>query len=325
MKRRFLCFLLIALLTVGLCSCTVNPPSGPSDTKYDPAAYVYFFNDETRPSFPADTESVTATLHNDSTVSVRTAAAFTVKTQGTPAQTAGNGVTESTVIESGTTEELRFDLSKMNLQEETSYELTLSCNWTDADGTTKSFDISYFFFCSAPGDVDPVVPPHDLMKTPISDLTQEEQKELAEYLFENYIPCSFGIFDDVKDLSSPSIWSSVEALNRRIDQDESDQSRTLAEVLKKVAVYFPDATFHPEKVRVYDKATQTFYASPASTEKYVFLSYEVKDGQITIHYEDQPDENDPEADPMQYATTLKNSSAEGYFAFVSSVRTGAVG
>lgn len=168
-------------------------------------------------------------------------------------------------------------------------------------------------------------PSEDILKTPISDLTADGRKALADYLFETYIPCSYGIFADAKTLSSPAVWSSVEALNRAVDGDESAESRKLAKVLEKVEIYYPDTPFDPEKVRVYDKATQTFAPSPANEYEYILLSYEVKDGQITVFYEDKPDVNDPDAEPVQYATTLKNSATEGYFTFVSSVKTNAVG
>ncbi len=159
----------------------------------------------------------------------------------------------------------------------------------------------------------------------IGDLTEKEQDALAEYLFATYIPCSYGIFADVSKVSSPSVWSSVEALNRAIDKDESAASRELKNVRKKVEIYFPHAEFNPEKVKVYDKTTQTFAPSPAQHFEYVLLSYEVKGQTITVYYEDKPDANDPEFVPEKYATTLKNSTAEGYFAFVSSVKTDAVG
>ncbi len=167
--------------------------------------------------------------------------------------------------------------------------------------------------------------PHDILKTPIRDLTADEQERLAGYLFEKYIPCSYGIFSDVKNLSSASVWSSIEALNRTVDGDESADSRKLENVLKKIEIYYPDTAFDPTKVRVYDASTQTFAPSPADPSEYVMLSYEVKGDSITVHYEDKPDTNDPDAQPEQYATTLKNSQTEGYFTFVSSVRSGAVG
>ncbi len=167
--------------------------------------------------------------------------------------------------------------------------------------------------------------PRDILKTPISQLLQDEQKALADYLFEKYIPCSFGLFSDAKDLSSPSVWSSVEALNRAVDGDESEDSRKLENVLKKIEIYYPETPFDPTKVRVYDEATQAFAPSPADTQQYEMLSYEVKEDQITIYYQNKPDENDPDADVQQYATTLKNSKTNGYFSFVSSVKSGAVG
>ena len=77
---------------------------------------------------------------------------------------------------------------------------------------------------------------------------------------------------------------------------------------------------------MYDALTETFLATPAGPEEeYVFVEYEIKDGTIVIYYEDLPLEDDPESEPVKYATTLKNSGTEGYFSFVSSVRTGAVG
>ena len=78
---------------------------------------------------------------------------------------------------------------------------------------------------------------------------------------------------------------------------------------------------------MYNKNTQTFMgvAMPVQPLECILLSFEVKDGQITLYYEDKPDATDPEAEIITYATTLKNSTEEGYFSFVSSVRTDAVG
>lgn len=167
--------------------------------------------------------------------------------------------------------------------------------------------------------------PRDILKIPISQLLQDEQKALAEYLFEKYIPCSFGLFSDAKDLSSPAVWSSIEALNRTVDGDESEDSRKLENVLKKIEIYYPETPFDPTKVRVYDAVTETFAPSPADTQEYEMISYEVKDDQITVYYQNKPDENDPDADTQQYATTLKNSKTKGYFSFVSSVKSETVG
>ena len=167
--------------------------------------------------------------------------------------------------------------------------------------------------------------PHDIRQTPISQLTADEQKQLADYLFESYIPCSFGIFTDPSKLSSASVWSSVEALNRKVDGDESEESRTLEKVLEKVKIYYPNTPFNPEQVRVYDASTKTFAPSPADTQSYEMLSYEVKGDTITVHYQDKSDANDPDFEVRQYATTLKNSQTKGYFTFVSSVTEGAVG
>ncbi len=177
-------------------------------------------------------------------------------------------------------------------------------------------------------DTDTIIPdkrPHDIRQTPISQLTADEQKQLADYLFESYIPCSFGIFSDPSKLSSASVWSSVEALNRKVDGDESEESRTLEKVLEKVKIYYPDTPFNPEQVRVYDPATKTFAPSPADTQSYEMLSYEVKGDTITVHYQDKSDADDPDFEVRQYATTLKNSKTKGYFTFVSSETSGAVG
>ncbi len=174
-------------------------------------------------------------------------------------------------------------------------------------------------------DATDELPPRDILKLPIGQLEDGEQKQLADYLFEKYIPCSYGIFSDAKDLSSPSVWSSVEALNRKVDGDESEASRTLENVLKKVKIYYPQTPFDPLKVRVYDQTTKTFAPSPADTAEYVMLSYEVKGNEITIHYENKPDPGDPDGERRQYATTLTNSATAGYFTFLSSVRSGAVG
>ena len=183
---------------------------------------------------------------------------------------------------------------------------------SDPAGTTDSAD---------PSGTDADPEPHDIMKTPPSQLTKSEQAALAQYLFENYIPCSYGIFSQVQDLSSATVWSSVEALNQMIDKDTSAESRKLKAVQAKVERYFPGAEFDAESVRLYDKETESFYESPFTPAKYVFLAYEVQGDRITVYYEDDPNGEDR----AQYATTLKQSTEEGYFSFVSSVRTGAVG
>lgn len=164
----------------------------------------------------------------------------------------------------------------------------------------------------------------EILKKPISQLSAGEQELLAGYLMEKYIPCSFGLFDQAKNLSSPSVWSSVEALNRAVDGDTSEESRTLSKVLEKVAVYYPDTPFDPEQVRVYDPATQTFFPSPETKSENRLLSYEVKGNTITLYYENKPDEGLSQT-ITQYATTLKNSPKEGYFSFVSSIKSGSVG
>ncbi len=165
----------------------------------------------------------------------------------------------------------------------------------------------------------------DVLKIPISQLRKDEQSVLADYLFQHYIPCSFGLFTDAKTLSSPSVWSSVEALNRSVDGDESEASRKLENVLKKVEIYYPDTEFFPEKVRVYDAATKTFAPSPANTRQYEMLSYEVKGDEISIYYKDKPEGDTAGEEIQQYVTTLKNSPTQGYFAFVSSVKSESVG
>lgn len=324
-KPRFLCLLLIPLLLAGLCGCNQTPPPGSSDVAYDPAPYVYFFNPDKIPSLSWEDTAVSASLHNDSAVKIFTGSQFKVL-EGYSNQI-GAGVSEITAVESGKSVTVTFDLSNIPTPPSATYTISLPCTWTAEDGTQKSFDLHFYFFRQPQKDTEPQPPAteNDLLKTPIDQLTPAEQESLAEYLFENYIPCSYGIFSQVKDLSPSAIWSSVEALNRTVDKDESETSRTLDEVLKKVSIYYPGASFDPEKVRVYDKATKTFFASPPAEEEYVFLSYEVNNGRITIHYEDKPDPNDPQEEPVRYATTLKNSATEGYFSFISSVRTGAAG
>lgn len=193
---------------------------------------------------------------------------------------------------------------------DTSASLNTDTNHTSDSETTPSSDVTK---------------PRNILKTPVSQLLNDEAKQLADYLFEKYIPCSFGFFTDAKNLSSPAVWSSVEALNRAVDGDESEASRKLENVRKKVAIYYPETNFDPEKVRVYDAATQTFAPSPADTQQYEMLSYEVKDNEITIYYQDKPEEGSSDEEVQQYATTLKNSPTEGYFSFVSSVKSGSVG
>jgi hypothetical protein len=150
---------------------------------------------------------------------------------------------------------------------------------------------------------------------------------LCIFSFENYLPCSFGLYDSPEKITSASVWASIEALNSKIDGDTSEATRTLADATAKAARYYPNATFNPEEVRVYNKNTQTFMgvAMPVQPLECILLSFEIKDGQITLYYEDKPDATDPEAEIITYATTLKNSTEEGYFSFVSSVRTDAVG
>ncbi len=166
--------------------------------------------------------------------------------------------------------------------------------------------------------------PHDILKTPIGQLTADEQKELADYLFETYVPCVSGLFADGTKVSSSAVWLSVNALNKAVDNDESEQSRTLDKVLEKVKIYYPDATFTPQSVPLYDEGTKTFRAPAGEEKEYELLSYEVKENTVTLYYQDKPNEASFNT-PMQYAVTLKNASTPGYFAFVSSVKSGAVG
>ena len=63
-------------------------------------------------------------------------------------------------------------------------------------------------------------------------------------------------------------------------------------------------------------------AIPISLQEYVFLSSERKGDAITVYYRDVPADD---SEPSQYATTLKKSTENGYFSFVSTRRVGAVG
>lgn len=186
--------------------------------------------------------------------------------------------------------------------------------------TVASTDVSSD---STQGTTD-VVFSDEILKKSIAQLSPQEQELLADYLMEKYIPCSFGLFQQAQNLSSASVWSSVEALNRSVDGDTSEESRTLAKVLEKVAVYYPDTPFDPNDVRVYDPATQTFFPSPETKSENRLLSYEVKGDTITLYYENKPNE-DLTQTVTQYATTLKNSPTKGYFSFVSSIKSGSVG
>lgn len=112
-------------------------------------------------------------------------------------------------------------------------------------------------------------------------------------------------------------------LNSVVDEDTSDESRTLEAAQKKVARYYPGSNFKAEEVRLFDKSTQTFRPSPTQVQKYTYLSFEKKGDAITVFYQDIPE--DTETEPSQYATTLKKSSESGYFSFVSTRRVGAVG
>lgn len=162
----------------------------------------------------------------------------------------------------------------------------------------------------------------DVLTTPISYMTDAEEAELAQYLFQNYVPCCFGVFETPADLSATSLWTSVVALNETVDKLPAEDAGKLENVTAKIARYYPGCTFHPEEVRMFNKETQTFPAIPITLQEYVFLSSQRTGDSITVYYRDVPADD---SEPNQYATTLKKSTENGYFSFTSTRRVGAVG
>ncbi|MBP3301411.1 MAG: hypothetical protein J6M34_07920 [Clostridia bacterium] len=162
----------------------------------------------------------------------------------------------------------------------------------------------------------------DVLTTPIAYMTDSEEAELAQYLFERYVPCCFGVFESVSDLTSTSLWTSVVALNETVDRAPAEEAGKLENVKAKIARYYPGSTFNPAEVRMFNEETQTFPAIPITLQEYVFLSSERQGDAITVYYRDVPADD---SEPGQYATTLKKSTESGYFSFVSTRRVGAVG
>lgn len=170
-----------------------------------------------------------------------------------------------------------------------------------------------------------VTAPRDIQTLPLEELTAEEVRQLGEYLCATYVTCSFGLFDSTAQLSSNSIWNTIQYLNLVLYNDTSDQTRTREDSMAKAALFFEGAEFRPEDVRLYDEETQTFrLPEPLSVDwSYMFLDARVENGQIIISYQDAPDPNDPDSG-NKYETVLKKNT-QGSFTFVSSKRTTPVG
>ena len=321
--KRNIAFLLLLIFTTSLFyGCTTG--ESVSDG-YDPLPYVYFFTPDKERTVSSSAETISATLNNLSENNVTTGASFFVfRDEDGYADTIYEGKAERFVLSPGTEKEITFSLRGAALESGNNYRITLNVSYTAAGGDEIQGAVSFFFRCIDSGSAENPNVPRDILTAPVNTLTESEQKQLAQYLFEVYIPCSYGIFEDVSGLSSPSLWSSVEALNAAVDHDTSAASHTLKAVQEKVNVYYPGASFDPAKVRTYDPETETFLSSgQIVSEEYVFLSYTVEGNAISVLYEDIPDVDGEE--PLRYRTTLTNSETEGYFSFLSSVRIGAIG
>ncbi len=323
LKKRFLCFLIFIALGLGLCACSPaeQPPTDDPGNFYDPSFYISFPDTENI-TVAADQSTLTVTLSNGSETEITTDSQFILAT-GT--ETYGSGSVESTTLPARSAKKITFALSALSLPAG-SYTLTLGYSWQDNTSTYKGQAILTFTKEETPSppteDPSPA-PQQDIKTTPIKDLNEAEQQALADYLFEHYIPGNFGVYTSPKDLSSASVWASVEALNRIVSGDTSEDSRTLSAVLEKVSTYYPEAPFDPTQVRLYDASTQTFAASPFQKRTFTYLSHQVTGNTITLYYQSVPEHEGEEAG--QFATTLKNSTVKGYFSFVSTLRVDAVG
>ena len=322
--KRFFSLLLLAALAVTLCACSGNRGSATDDPQdfYDPSLFISF-PDSGKIRLTDGTDDVTVLLSNGSDTDISVGGSFTVTDQN---GTVGTGTVDLKTVKKDSGELFHFDFAHLDLKAGT-YTVTVSYTWLTEGGTVQTNQVSFAFTRTVNEDPDPTPDPEDPQRdvktTPIASLTQAERDTLAQYLFKHYIPCCYGIFSSPSELSSSSIWISVETLNSVIDRDVSAESHALNAVNEKVKIYYPEADFRAEDVRLYDKKTETFRTSPIELQEYKYLSYEVNGGRITVYYEDVPEDED--ADPGRYATTLKNSTVEGYFSFVSTVRVGAVG
>lgn len=320
MKRCFPILILFLSAVLLLSSCADPAATGEGT---DPTPWISFLSEDRLQQIEPGAVSVTATLNNQSGVAVTTGDHFEVYAEENGVSTfLGKGSTERVTLSPKTTQQIAFPLSGISLLPGKTCRLTVPCTYSGAGGEEKEHELSFFFFCR---ENEPVSVPRDLLSTPISDLTEEECAQLAQYLFETYIPCSYGLFSSVQELSSRTLWSSLEALNQTVDGDTSTGAHALSTVRKRLEIYYPGAAFDPTEVRTYDPETETFLPSQITVEQdYIFRSYTVQDGIITICYSDRPDAASSE-EPLQYRTALKNASVPGYFSFVSSQRDGAVG
>lgn len=315
-KSVFLFFVWVLLISV-LVGCnqpSTNPSTDAGENTYDPTPFVALTN-------PGEGESqgqIVGTLVNDSDVDLAVGGIF-ILTQGTT--TVGTGQMGSATVGKHSSAALIFDISHLVLADG-EYTFNITYSWINGTGTTSSKDIS-MNYTLARASVDGPGPNRDVTVTPIGDLTESEGDELAQYLFETYIPYCFGIFENTAELSSSTLWPSIYALNAAVDGDTSETTLTKTDAIKKAARYFPGANFVPEEIRMFNKLTQTFQPAPAPEQNYTFLSYEINGEQITVYYEDIPE--DVDQTPGQYATTLVNCSEEGYFSFISTTRISAVG
>lgn len=318
MKKSILLLSAVLLLFCFLTAC--NPPATPVDTNteptaYDPTPHITLGN-------PADGESqgiILGTLTNGSDVDLSVGGIFTVVQGNT---TVGTGQMENITVARHEFKALRFDISHLSLPDG-EYEFVTAYTWKNESGTLSSKDVSMTYVLSRSSVEGPPPANRDVKTTPIAEMTESEGEELAQYLFERYVPNCFSIFESTSDLSSATLWPSIYALNGAVDEDVSDQTLTREDALKKVARYYPGATFVPEDIRMFNKTTQTFLPAPGQAQEYKFLSWEIKEDCITVYYEDIPEDKDQL--PGQYATTLKNSEESGYFSFVSTLRVGIVG
>lgn len=322
MKKRIFCFLLLGILGLSLCACAPDTPSTDDPVPFYDASFFVSFPDTANLSLSPEDASLTVTLSNGSETEITTDGEFVLAGNN---QSYGTAAVSSVTLAPKETQKITFDLSPLSPGAGT-YTLTLGYTWKSQGSVYRGQALVTFRKEAATVTPEPTPDPNeerDVTKTPIASLNEKEQKALADYLFEAYIPCNFGVYATTEDLTSASLWASVEALNRTVDKDTSEQSRTLQAVTEKVSLYFPNATFVPEDVRLYDRTTQTFKASPAQKRSFTDLTFEVSGDTITLYYRSVPQYEGEEAG--QYATTLKNSTESGYFSFVSTLRTDAVG
>lgn len=318
MTKRLAASALLIVFLLSLLGC--NPSAETSDTEIPPQ--IYFLAADRLPTVTDTDESVRATLSNPSAVAVTVSGSFSVFVEdGDLSLNLATGQCSRITVPAGESSEIPFPLRGVTLVSGKIHRIELTCTYATRNGEEKTCTASYFFRCTEKQATDP---PRDVLSTPICDLTESERDELAQYLFTVYIPCSFGLFASVETLSSATLWSSVEALNKLTDGDVSPQSHTKDAVEKRVALFFPGSNFSPEAVRTYDAQTQTFLTSDVTVGEYEYLSYSVQGDTIAIIYRDLPDPADGQ-EPPTYRTVLKNAETDGYFAFVSSQRVDAEG